>query len=160
MTLPIPKVEVIQMKKNVVINWNITSNSSYIHSYIIRYDFFILSNCLIFVLFCCIFYIIYDIIKCIYNPEYIYSSIGIPLSTSKAGYFIYDITKIGNVTSTKNTFNWDLKINNQYIKIENGYKILVEALDYRGCSGTQGTFTVINIDEIKTLNGNIIVHIF
>ncbi|XP_029659980.1 vascular endothelial growth factor receptor 3-like [Formica exsecta] len=118
MTLPIPKVKVIQTKKNVVINWNITSNSSYVHSYII--------------------------------------SIGIPLSTSKAGYFIYNITKIGNVTSTKNTFNWDLKINNQYVKIENGYKILVEALDYRGCSGTQGSFTVINIDKIKTLNGNIV----
>lgn len=64
------------------------------------------------------------------------------------------------MTSTKNTFNWDLKINNQYVKIENGYKILVEALDYRGCSGTQGSFTVINIDKIKTLNGNIVVHIF
>ncbi|CAL1681076.1 unnamed protein product [Lasius platythorax] len=117
-TLPIPKVEVIQMKKNVVINWNITSNSSYIHSYII--------------------------------------SIGIPLLTSKAGYFIYNITKISNVTSTKNIFNWDLKINDQYVKMKNGYKILVEALDYRGCSGTQGSFTIINIDEIETLDGNIV----
>lgn len=80
--------------------------------------------------------------------------------TSKAGYFIYNITKISNVTSTKNIFNWDLKINDQYVKMKNGYKILVEALNYRGCSGTQGSFTIINIDEIETLDGNIVVHIF
>lgn len=91
---------------------------------------------------------------------YIYSSIGVPLSTSKAGYFIYNITKISNVASTKNSFNWDLKINDQYIKMKNGYKILVEALDHRGCSGTRGSFTIINIDEIETLNGNAIVYIF
>ncbi|GAB1862189.1 Vascular endothelial growth factor receptor 3-like isoform X1 [Camponotus japonicus] len=117
-TLPIPKIEVIQMKKNIVINWNITSNSSPIHSYVI--------------------------------------SIGIPLSTSKAGHSIYNITKISNATFTKNTFNWDLKINNQYVKMKNGYKIFVEALDYQGCSGSQGSFTITNIDEIETLDGSIV----
>lgn len=64
------------------------------------------------------------------------------------------------MTFTKNTFNWDLKINNQYVKMKNGYKIFVEALDYQGCSGTQGSFTIINIEETETLDGSIIVRIF
>jgi hypothetical protein len=34
--LPIPKVEAIQTKKAVIINWNIASNNSDINSYVIR----------------------------------------------------------------------------------------------------------------------------
>jgi len=44
--------------------------------------------------------------------------------------------------------------------MKNGYKIFVEALDYQGCSGSQGSFTITNIDEIETLDGSIVVHIF
>ncbi|XP_011705937.1 PREDICTED: uncharacterized protein LOC105461151 [Wasmannia auropunctata] len=113
--LPIPKVEVIRIKESVVINWNITSNSSHIHSYVI--------------------------------------SVGIPLLISKAGHSVYNITKLNNVNSTTNTFNWDMRVNNEYIKIKNGYKILVAAMDYRGCLGTQG-FTIINTSKTKILDGS------
>jgi len=34
--LPVPKVEAIQTKKALIINWNVASNSSDIHSYVIR----------------------------------------------------------------------------------------------------------------------------
>lgn len=34
--LPIPKVEAIQRKESIAINWNITSNNSHIRSYVIR----------------------------------------------------------------------------------------------------------------------------
>lgn len=44
--------------------------------------------------------------------------------------------------------------------MKNGYKIFVKALNYQGCSGIQGNFTIINIDEIETLYSSIIVHIF
>lgn len=70
---------------------------------------------------------------------------------SKAGQTVYNITKIINVTSTTNTFNWDLKINDQYIKAKNEYKILVAAMDHRGCLGIQGGFTIINTSKTKTL---------
>ncbi|RLU16353.1 hypothetical protein DMN91_012113 [Ooceraea biroi] len=103
--LPVPKVEAIQTKKNIVINWNVTSNGSDIHSYII--------------------------------------SIGMPLLTSKAGRPVYNITDINNVTSTTRTFIWNLKINEQHIKMKDGYKILVAATDHRGCLGTRGSFTVV-----------------
>ncbi|XP_071570605.1 vascular endothelial growth factor receptor 3 [Temnothorax nylanderi] len=114
--LPIPKVEAIRAKKNFVINWNVTSNSSHIRSYVI--------------------------------------SIGIPLLISKAGHSVYNITKISNVTSTTNTFSWNMKIDGQYIKVNNGYKILIAAMDYRGCLGTRGGFT-INASKTKILNGSI-----
>ncbi|XP_011645406.1 vascular endothelial growth factor receptor 3 [Pogonomyrmex barbatus] len=100
--LPIPKVKAIPAKENIIINWNIMSNNSYIHSYMIRYN----------------------------------------------------ITKINNVSSTTNTFNWDLRIDNQYLTIKNRYKILVTAMDYRGCLGIPGGFTVINTSKDKTLNKN------
>lgn len=44
--------------------------------------------------------------------------------------------------------------------MKNGYKIFVEALDYQGCSGSQGSFTITHIDEIETLDGSIVVRIF
>ncbi|XP_024887703.1 tyrosine-protein kinase Mer-like isoform X2 [Temnothorax curvispinosus] len=113
--LPTPKVEARRAKKNFVINWNVTSNSSHIRSYVI--------------------------------------SIGIPLLISKAGHSVYNITKISTVTSTTNTFSWNMKIDGQYIKVNNGYKILIAAMDYRGCLGTQGGFT-INTSKTKILNGS------
>jgi len=69
---------------------------------------------------------------------------------------VYNITKIGNVTSTTNTFNWDMRIDNQYVKIKHIYKILVAAMDHRGCLGIQG-FTMINISKTKTLYGSTMV---
>lgn len=83
-----------------------------------------------------------------------------PSLISKAGYSVYNITKISNVTFTTNTFTWDCKINDQYVKMKNEYKILVAAMDYRGCLGTQGGFTIVNINKAETLSGNIIVCIF
>ncbi|XP_018315418.1 vascular endothelial growth factor receptor 3 isoform X1 [Mycetomoellerius zeteki] len=112
--LPIPKVEVIRAREDVVINWNITSNNSHIHSYII--------------------------------------SVGIPLLISKTGHSVYNITKISNVTSTINTFNWNMRIDDQYVKVKNGYKILVAAMDYRNCLGTQGGYTIVDISKTKILD--------
>ncbi|XP_011859513.1 PREDICTED: platelet-derived growth factor receptor alpha [Vollenhovia emeryi] len=111
--LPTPKVEAIRTKESIVVNWNITSNSSDICSYVI--------------------------------------SVGIPLLISKAGQSVYNITKISNVTSATNTFSWDMRVDGQYIKVKNKYKILIAAMDCRGCLGTQG-FAVINASETKILN--------
>jgi len=66
-----------------------------------------------------------------------------PLLTSKAGHPVYNITKISNVASTTRTFIWNLKINEEYIKMKNEYKILVAATNHRNCLGTQGSFTVV-----------------
>lgn len=83
-----------------------------------------------------------------------------PSLISKAGYSVYNITQISNVTFTTNTFTWNCKINGQYVKVENGYKILVAAMDYRGCLGVQGSFTIVNVDKTNTLSGRFIVCIF
>lgn len=80
--------------------------------------------------------------------------------TSKAGHPVYNITKISNVTSATNSFTWDSKINNQYVRMKNGYKVLVAAIDHHGCLGTQGEFTIITIGKPEASNGNIIVCIF
>ncbi|KAG5334573.1 FES kinase, partial [Acromyrmex charruanus] len=89
------------------------------------------------------------------NNSHIHSyiiSVGIPLLISKAGHSVYNITKISNVTSTINTFNWDMRIDDQYIKVKNGYKILVAAMDYRNCLGTQGGFIIVDISKTKILD--------
>ncbi|KAL0123417.1 hypothetical protein PUN28_005742 [Cardiocondyla obscurior] len=112
-TLPVPKVEVIQAKKRIAINWSVMSNSSQIRSYII--------------------------------------SIGLPLFVSKAGYSVYNITKISNVTSATNTFSWDMKINGQHISIKNGYKILIAPMDHQGCIGTQG-FVIVSTNRTEISN--------
>jgi len=78
---------------------------------------------------------------------------------SKSGHSVYNITKIDNVTSTTNTFNWDMRIDDQYVKIKNIYKILVAAMDHQGCLGMQG-FTMIKISETKTLDGSTMVNIY
>jgi hypothetical protein len=80
-----------------------------------------------------------------------------PLLTSKAGHPVYNITKISNVASTTRTFIWTLKINEEYIKMKNGYKILVAATDHRSCLGTQGSFIIVIAEEA---NENAIVCIF
>lgn len=36
LNLPVPKVEVTQVEESIIVNWNVTSNSSYIQSYVIR----------------------------------------------------------------------------------------------------------------------------
>jgi len=61
------------------------------------------------------------------------------------------------VASMTHTFIWNLKINEEYIKIKNGYKILVAATNHRNCLGTQGSFTIVNAGEA---NENAIVCIF
>ncbi|XP_025993856.2 fibroblast growth factor receptor 3 isoform X2 [Solenopsis invicta] len=114
--LPIPKVKAIRAKERVIINWNVTSNNSQIHSYVI--------------------------------------SIGIPLLISQAGHSVYNITKISNVISTTNTFNWDMRIGDQYIKVKSGYKILVAAMDHRDCLGNQGGFTITDTNKTKILDGS------
>lgn len=76
---------------------------------------------------------------------------------SKAGRSVYNITKISNVTSTTNIFNWNMKIDDQYIKVKNEYKILIAAMDYRDCLGTHG-FTIINTSKTKILNGSTMVY--
>ncbi|KAG5311487.1 FES kinase, partial [Acromyrmex insinuator] len=89
------------------------------------------------------------------NNSHIHSyiiSVGIPLLISKAGHSVYNITKISNVTSTINIFNWDMRIDDQYIKVKNGYKILVAAMDYRNCLGTQGGFIIVDISKTKILD--------
>lgn len=76
---------------------------------------------------------------------------------STAGRSVYNITKISNVTSTTNIFNWNMRIDDQYIEIKNGYKILVAAMDYRDCLGIQGGFTIINTNKTKILNESTMV---
>lgn len=77
---------------------------------------------------------------------------------SKAGRSVYNITKISNVTSTTNIFNWNMKIDGQYIEVKNGYKILIAAMDHRNCLGIQGGFTIINTNETKILNRSTMVY--
>lgn len=95
----------------------------------------------------------------------LYSSIGPPDFISKAGLLVYNKTQISKVTSAINTFTWDLKIHNQYVKVENGYKVFVAAIDRRGCSGIEGHFTIITADETEKshkniLTNNITVYVF
>lgn len=77
---------------------------------------------------------------------------------SKTGRSVYNITKITNVTSTTNIFNWNMRIDGQYTKIKNGYKILIAAMDHRDCLGTQGGFTIINTSNTKILNESTMVY--
>jgi len=52
-----------------------------------------------------------------------------------------------------------MRIDDQYIKVKNGYKILVAAMDYRNCLGTQGGFTIVDISKIKILDRSTMVYI-
>ncbi|XP_036148179.1 vascular endothelial growth factor receptor 3 isoform X2 [Monomorium pharaonis] len=91
------------------------------------------------------------------NSSHIHSyiiSIGIPLMISQAGHSVYNITKISNVTSTINTFNWDMRINDRYTKMKSGYKVLVAAMDHQGCLGNQGGFIVNDTNKTKILDGS------
>lgn len=67
---------------------------------------------------------------------------------------MYNITRIINVTSAINTFTWNSKLHKQYVKEKNGYKIFVEAIDHRGCSGNRGDFTIT-----ETSNENIVIYL-
>jgi len=85
-------------------------------------------------------------------------SIGVPSLISNAGRSVYNATRIGNVTVEIDTFTWDRRIDRQRVKLESGYKILVAAVDHRGCLGAQGSFTIK--DEGETSSAKTIVHIF
>lgn len=76
-------------------------------------------------------------------------SVSMPTIISKGGHSVHHITKISNVTFSKNSIIWDSKIKNQYIKMKNGTKIFVTAIDNRGCSGTPGEFVIITTEKNK-----------
>lgn len=65
------------------------------------------------------------------------------------------MTKLVQVPVDKTVFSWDLKVNNQYIEIKDGYKIAVNAVNHHGCSGLEGD---IIIHFISSANRNIVSH--
>ncbi|XP_012236822.1 vascular endothelial growth factor receptor 3-like isoform X2 [Bombus impatiens] len=86
------------------------------------------------------------------NIQYYTISIGVPIFISKKGLPVYNMTKLVQVPVDKTVFSWDLKVNNQYIEIKDGYKIAVNAVNHHGCSGLEGD---IIIHFISSANRNI-----
>ncbi|XP_012173270.2 vascular endothelial growth factor receptor 3 isoform X2 [Bombus terrestris] len=86
------------------------------------------------------------------NIQYYTISIGVPIFISKKGLPVYNMTKLVQVPVDKTVFSWDLKVNNQYIEITDGYKIAVNAVNHHGCSGLEGD---IIIHFISSANRNI-----
>lgn len=68
---------------------------------------------------------------------------------SKNGFMLYNITKIGNVTSPSTKFHWNPSSRDG--PFVEGTKIMVIAEDYHGCSGRAGTFI---LDSMSTLHLN------
>lgn len=87
--------------------------------------------------------------------KYVFCSIGVPIFISKKGLPVYNMTKLVQVPVDKTVFSWDLKVNNQYIEITDGYKIAVNAVNHHGCSGLEGD---IIIHFISSANRNIVNH--
>ncbi|XP_060829853.1 vascular endothelial growth factor receptor 3-like isoform X1 [Bombus pascuorum] len=86
------------------------------------------------------------------NIQYYIISIGVPIFISKKGLPVYNMTKLVQVPVDKTVFSWDLKVNNQYIEIKDGYKIAVNAVNHHGCSGLEGD---IIVHFISSVNHNI-----
>ncbi|KOX74554.1 Vascular endothelial growth factor receptor 2 [Melipona quadrifasciata] len=84
------------------------------------------------------------------NIQYYKISIGIPLFLSKKGLPVYNMTELALIPANKTILSWNLKANNQHIK--NGYKIVVNAVDHHGCTGSEGD---IIVHSISSMNHNI-----
>lgn len=64
LNLPVPEVEVTQVEEDIIVNWNVTSYSSYIQSYVIRWNLF--SLCLLHKLYSWLFSYLHKIFRFIY----------------------------------------------------------------------------------------------
>ncbi|XP_078041812.1 uncharacterized protein LOC144472516 [Augochlora pura] len=80
------------------------------------------------------------------NVHYYVISVGVPLLTSKKGLPIYNVTKLGRVTAERTSFMWNTRPNDQSIELRDNYKLMVHALDDRGCPGTDGTLLMSPIE--------------
>ncbi|XP_076396960.1 receptor-type tyrosine-protein kinase FLT3 isoform X1 [Megachile rotundata] len=69
-------------------------------------------------------------------------SIGVPRLTSKKGLPIYNINKIGQVPAERTVFLWNLKLNEEYMKVKDDYKVMVTAVNNYGCFGETGSFII------------------
>ncbi|XP_076652548.1 uncharacterized protein LOC143358912 isoform X2 [Halictus rubicundus] len=74
--------------------------------------------------------------------HYYVISVGVPLLTSKKGLLIYNVTQVGRVTATTTNFSWNMKSDDQRMELRDSYKLMVHALNDRGCPGTDGTFVI------------------
>ncbi|OAD57872.1 Insulin-like receptor [Eufriesea mexicana] len=88
-----------------------------------------------------------------FNVQSYIISIGIPLFMSRSNLSVYNITRIAEVPANKTMFIWNLKFNNQDIQIKDGYKIIVNAVNYHKCSGPKGSF-IIHFTPLNTKNVN------
>ncbi|XP_043524092.1 vascular endothelial growth factor receptor 3-like [Frieseomelitta varia] len=86
------------------------------------------------------------------NVQYYKISIGIPLFLSKNGLPVYNMTELALIPANKTIFSWDLKANNRHAKIKNGYKIVVNAVNHHGCTGSAED---IIIHSVSPTNRNI-----
>ncbi|KOC67767.1 Vascular endothelial growth factor receptor 3 [Habropoda laboriosa] len=90
------------------------------------------------------------------NVQFYTISIGVPLLTSRKGLPVYNVTKIGQVSAKETMFSWDLKANVEYIKTEDSYKIIVNAINDHGCFGPEGSFIMHFIpSNTETVNPNV-----
>ncbi|XP_076300533.1 uncharacterized protein LOC143218874 [Lasioglossum baleicum] len=91
--------------------------------------------------------------------HYYVISVGVPLLTSKKGLLIYNVTQIGRVTAKTTSFSWNIKSNDQRVQltIRDGYKLMVHALNDRGCAGTDGTFILRSLlsETTETIDKNL-----
>lgn len=69
-------------------------------------------------------------------------SVGIPRLTSKKGLPIYNIKKIGEVPAGRTMFLWNFKLNEEYMKVKDDYKVMVTAVNNHGCFGEAGSFMI------------------
>lgn len=81
----------------------------------------------------------------------LFCSIGIPLFLSKKGLPVYNVTRLALIPANETKiFSWDLKADNRRAKIKNGYKIVVDAVDRHGCTGSEGDVVVHSVSSTNS----------
>lgn len=64
------------------------------------------------------------------------------------------MTELALTPANKTIFSLDLKANNRHTKIKSGYKIVVNAVDHHGCTGSAGDIIIHSV--VSSTNRDIV----